>query len=285
MRQVAALRPDLMLWLGDNTYLRDGDWTTRTGILHRWSHTRADPHLQPLLASAANFGTWDDHEYGPNDADRSYRDKHLTREAFDLFLPQPRNGAAHEGLYTSMEFGDVSFFLLDDRWFRSPNTRRTGQRVYWGETQLEWLIDALRSSRATFKIVVNGGQVLNPLAVYENASTFPSDRQQLLDRLAAERIPGVLFVSGDRHHTELTRLDRPMLYPLFDFTVSPLTAGLNSGTEDNVLRVPDTLVREHNFGIIDVTGSGDTRQLTLRIHDGAGTQRWTHTIRATDLQP
>lgn len=285
MRSIAGTRPDLMLWLGDNTYLREGDWTTRTGILHRWSHTRAEPQLQPLLAAAANFGTWDDHEYGPNDADRAYRDKHLTREAFDLFFPQPRNGAAREGLYTMMEFGDVAFFLLDDRWFRSPNTRTTGDRIYWGEAQLEWLIDALRSSRAAVKIVANGGQVLNPLAVYENASTYPAERQRLLDRLAAERIPGVLFVSGDRHQTELTRLERPGTYPLHDFTVSPLTAGPVTGpAEPNGARVEGTWVAERNFGLIEVTGPRDNRTLTLSVHRVDGTRLWARTVAVNDLQ-
>ena len=43
-----AQRPDLMLWLGDNTYLREVDWYTRTGFIHRYTHTRSLPELQPL---------------------------------------------------------------------------------------------------------------------------------------------------------------------------------------------------------------------------------------------
>ena len=33
--------PDFMLWLGDNTYLRESDWNSRTGFIKRYSHTRA----------------------------------------------------------------------------------------------------------------------------------------------------------------------------------------------------------------------------------------------------
>ena len=57
-------QPDAMLWMGDNIYLREVDWSTRTGILHRNTHTRSLPEMQPLLASTHNYAIWDDHDYG-----------------------------------------------------------------------------------------------------------------------------------------------------------------------------------------------------------------------------
>lgn len=78
-------RPDAMLWLGDNTYLREVDWFTRTGILARYTHTRSLPEMQPLLASAHNFAIWDDHDFGPDNSDASFMQKDLTLEAFQLF--------------------------------------------------------------------------------------------------------------------------------------------------------------------------------------------------------
>ena len=52
--------PDFMLWLGDNTYLRESDWNSRTGFIKRYPHTRALSELQPLLASTHHYATWDD---------------------------------------------------------------------------------------------------------------------------------------------------------------------------------------------------------------------------------
>ncbi len=295
MSAVAGTKPDIMLWLGDNTYLREADWTSRTGILHRWTHTRSQPLLQPLLGGAAHLGTWDDHEYGPNDADRSYGLKGVTREAFDLFFPMPPNTAARgEGLYRIVEFGDVAIVLLDDRWFRSPNRRTTGDRVYWGEAQVEWLLDALRFSPATFKLVVNGGQVLSPLAIYENAATYPAERARLLQRITDERIPGVVFLSGDRHHTELTRMPRDSMrtaadtarapYPLFDLTVSPLTAGVGRSGETNPWRVEGTYVTQHNFATLDVRGPRSDRVLTMTVRGVDGAPLWSRELRARDLR-
>ena len=77
--------PDFMLWLGDNMYLRESDWNSRTGFINRYSNTRALPELQPLLASTHHYVTWDDHDYGPNNSDGSFWLKETATEVFKLF--------------------------------------------------------------------------------------------------------------------------------------------------------------------------------------------------------
>lgn len=288
--RLAERRPDFMVWMGDNVYLREADWFTRTGIFYRYTHTRSLPELQPVLGGMHHYAIWDDHDYGPNDSDRSFRDKHLTLEAFRLFWGNPTVGlpGAGGGVTTRFQWQDVEFFLLDNRWFRSPNHRRTGPRTVLGEVQREWLIDALASSEAPFKFVVIGGQVLNPVARWEAYATFAEEREWLLRRLDEERIPGVLFLTGDVHHTLLTRLDRPGTYPLYDLTISPLTAGVASvdpsAPNPNHLVVPGTLLVERNFATVDVTGPRTDRQLTITVVDAEGRERWTRTIRAQDLR-
>lgn len=284
LSSLTARAPDLMLWLGDNTYLREVDWDSRTGVLRRYAHTRALPELQPLLGSVHHLAIWDDHDYGPNDSDRSYAGKEWTREAFDLFWANPPTVPGLGGVTTTFEWTDVQFFLLDDRWYRTPNDRTTGDREILGEAQLTWLVDALVSSNAIFKVVAIGGQVLNPAARFENYATFPEERERLLEAIRAENIPGVVFLSGDRHHTELTRLERAGTYPLFDLTVSPLTAGLASPDSTNTLQVPGTYVREHNFAILSFDGPREARRLTMTIVGSDGAERWNRSIVATELR-
>ncbi|MGB4961032.1 MAG: alkaline phosphatase family protein, partial [Saprospiraceae bacterium] len=55
-------KPDFMVWLGDNTYLREGDFESRSGIYYRQAHTRALLELQPFLASQPHYAIWDDHD-------------------------------------------------------------------------------------------------------------------------------------------------------------------------------------------------------------------------------
>jgi hypothetical protein len=85
-------KPDFMIWLGDNMYLREPDWNSWTGITKRWTHSRSVPEMQPLLASAHHYAIWDDHDYGPNNSDRGWWNKNQTYEAFQLFWANPSYG-------------------------------------------------------------------------------------------------------------------------------------------------------------------------------------------------
>lgn len=286
-KSIHQLRPDVMLWLGDNVYLREADWNTRTGILHRYTHTRSLPELQPLLGSTHNYAIWDDHDFGPNNSDRGLWNKETTLAAFKLFWGNPSYGVnGQPGITTQFRWADVDFFLLDDRFFRSPDTRKTGEKTILGKAQLEWLIDVLSSSRATFKIVAIGGQVLNPLAIDETYSNFPEERERLIGEITKNNISGVFFVTGDRHHTELCKLDRKSAYPLYDLTISPLTSGPHTQAtgEKNTIRVPGTLVVERNFAMLSFSGSYKERKMTIAVYNTQGKNLWTREINLKELR-
>ncbi|HSR68108.1 MAG TPA: alkaline phosphatase D family protein [Acidobacteriota bacterium] len=285
---ILRARPDLMLWLGDNTYLREADWGSRDGIFYRYSHTRALPEMQALLGNVHHYAIWDDHDYGPNNSDRSWVLKASALEAFRSFWGNPSYGLPSlPGVFTSFSWGDVDFFLLDGRWYRAPTDAPPERdKVMLGQGQLQWLIDALTSSRATFKIVAAGGQVLNPLPVHETFARFPGERQRLLEAVQERRIEGLIFISGDRHFTELARLDRPGSYPLYDYTSSPLTSDTASPDvlqEENPLRVEGTLLAQRNFGILRFAGPMGQRILTLQALSTQGQVLWEHRIEARQL--
>ena len=291
--RIDALDPDLMLWLGDNVYLREVDWWDAAGIDYRYRHSRSEPALQPLLARAAHYAIWDDHDYGPNDSDRSYVLKDEALATFADYWPAAARGMPGvPGVFTHFQWADVEFFMLDDRYHRAPNDAPAAERQILGPEQTRWLLDTLTASQAPFKVVAVGGQFLNPLAVFETfAAIAPAERQRLLDQIAARRIEGVVFLSGDRHHTELLKMDRPGAYPLYEFTSSPLTAGAStyplrddSPERTNPLRVDGTLVAgEHNFGTLTVTGPRTDRVMAMRTYKADGALLWEHTVRARDL--
>ncbi len=289
---IAAADPDAMIWLGDNTYYREVDWNTVSGLRHRWSHTRSLPELQPLLATAHHYFLWDDHDYGPDNSDRTYRLRTEALENHILFTANQTYGTLETpGAFGRFEWADVEFILLDDRFHRSPNLTddRDPAKTMWGDGQFRWLKDVLLNSRAPFKFVVNGNQVLNPIVQHEGLAHFAREYDELLRFIRSNRIPGVVFISGDRHMTELIRLEDSTFYPLYDFTSSALTAGISSprGPEiNNPYRVPGTLVSDaHSFGLLRVHGPRTDRTLTLECRDVSGAVRWTHELRARDLRP
>ena len=279
---IAALQPDLMLWLGDNVYFREPDWGSWSGIVHRYTHTRSLPELQHLLRCTQHVAIWDDHDFGPNDANGAFVNAALTTRAFGLFWPNPSMGVnAAPGTVTTMfQYHDIDFFLLDDRSVRVPAEMRTKGPTILGAAQIDWLIQALKYSRAPFKMVAIGGQFLNTAAVYENYAMFAEERQRIIDRIAAEGITGVVFLSGDRHFTELSRLDLPDGNVIHDFTVSPLTSGVHPPNEQNDLRVEGTLVADRNFGVLEFAGPANARTLRLAVYDSEGLLQWDRTIAA-----
>ena len=282
-------KPNIMLWGGDNIYLREADWDSKTGIYHRYTHTRSIKELQPLLASTQNFAIWDDHDFGPNDGDRSYYFKYETQNAFKNFWANKTYGTdanQKEGIYSTFNWGDAQFFLLDDRFFKSPNDRLTGEKTIIGSTQFEWLIDALSSSKAAFKVIVIGGQVLNPSARFENYENYPKEKQKLLSEIEANKIKGILFLTGDRHFSELSKLNRENTYPLYDWTVSPLTSGVGNSYKDDVNknRVEGSLFAQNNFGILSFSGNKANRQLKLTLFDVQGKELWNKVITKKELE-
>ena len=274
--------PDLMLWLGDNTYLREADWYSKTGIIHRFTHSRQVEEMQALLASTSNYAIWDDHDYGPNNSDHTYREKESTYKAFQLFWGNPTYGLKDQGGITSFfEWGDAQFFLLDNRYFRDPNDKKSSPRTILGEEQLKWFLDALVSSTASFKFVCIGGQVVNDAALYENyANIAPEERTLILNTIVNEEIKNVIFLTGDRHHSELSVFEKNGI-KIYDFTVSPLTSGSHDASkEPNTLRVQGSHVGTRNFGTIQIRGPRTERKLSLGLFDVEGKELWTYEIQA-----
>lgn len=284
---IHSKNPDFMLWLGDNTYLREPDWNSRTGFINRYSHTRALPELQPLLASTHHYATWDDHDFGPNNSDGSFWLKETASEIFKLFWGNPNYDVTGNGGITGFfQWSDLDFFLMDNRYHRTSNNNFTEDRQLLGKDQIDWLINALSFSQAPFKFIAIGGQVISSGAVYENYATYPEERKYLLDKIREAKIEGVVFLDGDRHHTVLSKMqESENVYPLYDLTCSSLTAGVNKDDESyNVYSLKETLVGVNNFGMLNITGPAKDRKLIIKIFDKDGQELWRKSIKANDLK-
>ncbi len=128
---------------------------------------------------------------------------------------------------------------------------------------------------------------MNTAAKYENLINLaPQERERLLTLIREEKIEGVVFLSGDRHHAELSKLEQPGFYPIYEFTTSPLSAGAASKVDEpNTLRVPGTLLEgTRNFGLMEFTGPRTDRTMTLRLIDKLGKEVWRRDIKASELR-
>ena len=287
---IAAKNPDLMVWMGDNVYFREPEWTSLEGMSGRYRAYRAAPELRKLLRAAAHVAIWDDHDFGPNDSDGSFPLKESALEAHKRYWPNPSHGLPGvPGVFGLVTWGDADFFLLDNRFYRYPNRYPpTPEKAMFGRGQLEWLKQALVASRATFKVIVAGGQLWNSRNKYESFFNYPAEQRALAEWLLERKVEGVLFLSGDRHFTELLRLERPGTYALHEFTSSPLTAGpfreAPAEEREHPSLVPGTFVTERSFGMLRFAGPRRERTVTLEAYGSDGRLLWQHRIAAAELR-
>jgi alkaline phosphatase D len=274
---------DAMVWLGDNVYLREIDFGSFEGYVHRYNHTRGNPELQTLMARGAHYAIWDDHDFGPNDCDGSYANKEWAKRAFDSFWANPAGGIgeAPELNATAFQYGDVDFFLLDNRSHRVNHWMGEERSQMLGNVQMEWLLNNLKNSRAPFKFIAVGSQVISNAAIYENFAQFPEERRWLLAELNKLNIKGVVFLTGDRHNSELSKLQLENGNWVYDLTVSPLTSGsYDHSDEPNFNREQGTMIGDRNYGMLEISGTRKERTLRMQVKSTEGGILWERTIDA-----
>ena len=286
---MAAQSPDLTLWMGDNIYWREPDFDDEVAMSARYAKWRSLPQLQPLLRTGSHLATWDDHDYGPNDANSSYTFKATSLKLFQRYWANPSAGLPDApGVFTRASRSDVEFFILDNRWYRDADRSVLTDKRMLGTAQMAWLRNALTQSRATWKVIINGSQMFNDLNRFEGWNHFPQERQAFVDWLTAQRVPGVLFLSGDRHFAAAFRVDRPGAYPLYEFTCSPLAANAwaDPGQEliGNPTLIAGSVVGRNNFCQLDFSGRRGQRSLSVQIRDAQGQIAWSRAIAEQELR-
>lgn len=160
-----------------------------------------------MIATTPVIGIWDDHDYGINDGDRLYRHKDESQQLFLDFIGEPDSSPrrSQRGIYTTHDFGDVKFILLDNRYHKDPYGSPGGTLL--GPEQWTWLQHTLESSTSRFNIIVAGIQMLpTDLPRMEYFNRFPHEREKLLDMILNSGASGVLLLSGDVHFGELNQV-------------------------------------------------------------------------------
>ncbi len=299
--QVALHRPAALLLIGDNNYMPNptGAYDTSQDVVeyamaryHRY--LRDLPGFRSVLATTPTYGIWDDHDFGPDNSDRTFRWRDLSLSLFKKYYPNPSAGLPDvPGVFTSFKIGDAQFFLLDDRYHRDPD-QAPDRKTMLGSGQLAWLKQSLKDSRATFKVIVNGGTMLvDRQGSGEYWANFGQERDEFLTWLSDNRINGVLFAAGDWHVGTLNRLHRPPdPYPLYELLSSnagvslpPPPAEETGQTHYRFHQYIGTEFRGFNFGLIRFSGPRGSRTVSLQIIDSQGQARVQLTLKERDLTP
>ncbi len=294
--RVLKTRPHQFLFIGDNIYLpgrADSYPDDRDGVLRLYRDTydqnRQLPELQRLLRSTLCSALWDDHDFGPNNSDRTWKWADVALQTLNEYFPNQYGTPEARGCFHTTRTGAVQTFMLDNRAFRDGN-KDPQRRTFLGDVQLAWLKEGLRTSDAPVKLVVAGNQILADTHPHESwGNQFRAERDAFLNWIWNERIEGVIFLSGDRHFAELARKEDPTGRgnTLWELTSSPLA---NSHYEKGAeIAYPDRVAAYNdgvNFGLVEISGLTRPRTVTLSIIDVRGERVITQQVMGpTNPQP
>ncbi len=304
---MAAAKPDLLLMIGDNMYA-DLDRklkVTPDVIRDKYQQVAKLPGFIKLKATCPMLGTWDDHDYGKNDAGADWEHKDAAQKEFlDFFgvaKDDPRR--TQKGIYHAEIYGTpgkrVQVIMLDTRYFRSPLKKlpfdpKTRIAAYipntdpnatmLGADQWKWL-EAQLKKPAEVRLLVSSVQVVSDEHPFEKWMTIPKEREKLYALLNSTGANGVMILSGDRHLADISVDTKSSGYPLYDITSSGFNQASKNwrAPEPNAKRVA-AMPFGDNFGFITIDWTGDDPRVGVQIRDEDGDATCGFKVRLSTLK-
>jgi alkaline phosphatase D len=300
---VVTHQPALFVFLGDNIY---GDTRNMRVLKKKYRKLGRNSHFKKLKSTTPILATWDDHDYGENDAGRHYPCKKQSKKIMLRFFDEPKssNRWTHDGIYTTQYFTidslTIQFLLLDLRTFRdnllsfNKKTHNAGNFTYdldyapyqsgdstlLGTEQWIWLENELKQP-ADIRIICSSTQFGTAYNGYETWANFPHEQERMKTLIRTTKANGIVFISGDVHYGELSRQPNPGAYDLFDLTSSGLTEEWKFACP-NGFRVGQP-VRENHFGIIELKRNSTEPLIEFQLWDKQNTLRLSETIKLNSL--
>ncbi len=276
--EILKINPDVFIWGGDNIYA-DSEDMNKIENDYRMQNNNAD--YKKIKEAVPIMATWDDHDYGKNDAGVEWEMKKESQQLFLDFLEIPKDDPrrSQEGVYTSKVFdtekGNIKIITLDTRYFRSPlKESSTEDRRYephvnnegtlLGEKQWKWLEKELESNYSDFIIIVSSIQFLSSEHGFESWGNFPHEIDRFKNLLVNKAVRNAIILSGDRHISEFSMAKvKGLKYPIVDFTSSGLTHSYSEYKgESNRYRV-GRVISTPSFGVLKF--DLDTYIVTMQI--------------------
>jgi alkaline phosphatase D len=213
---------------------------TEAEYFAKYRENREDASLRHLMASIGTYVMWDDHEVRNDFAGAvpAFATRMAAgNAAFRRYNPIRDDGGDPARLYRSFTLGTLAeFFLIDLRQYRSakytccndsaesafintdddtschmsgelviPDTTCTDAlstpgRTVLGATQKAWLENALSTSTATFKFIMNGPPITNLVfQPYDFWIGYPEERDDILAYIVNNSLDNVIWLSTDLH--------------------------------------------------------------------------------------
>ena len=276
---------DLVLLLGDNHYANSPEPEKQR---RAYQEQRNQGGYRELSVRTPFYAIWDDHDYGPDNSDATLPHKERALKTFQEHWANPAFGEPdHPGVYFKFSRSDVDFFMLDDRYYRTPN-RATNQtdKTMLGSAQLAWLKRELLASHATVKVLAAGGE-WQTHGTDDSWTSFATERDDIFKFIEDHHIEGVLLISGDRHFTAAYQVQGKWL----EVTTGPL--GSQNAETRNLpeMFLNFTTPRGKMYCVYDIDTGPEVPAVTLEVYragEGRLERRaftWDEVLGRTKIKP
>ena len=301
-------KPDVFLYIGDNVYqIEEKNLPELKELRDAYNMLAIKPAFKRFRSAVPILTTWDDHDFGLNDAGGDWPYKSQSQDiyyqAWDIQPSDPRRN--RDGVYHSVILGKqdkkLQIILLDTRFFRSPflKTDQFGapykerylqdhdnQKTMLGSEQWSWLEEQLRQP-ANLRVIASSVQIIADGHGWEAWRALPKERQKLYQLITETKSDGVLFLSGDRHAAAIYEETKNLPYPITEVTSSSLNVPLTGIVKEikdepgpNRIGLP---YYESNYGVLQV--DWDNQTVKLSINDISSKAVRTKSINFRELLP
>jgi alkaline phosphatase D len=252
------------------------------------------------------LATWDDHDYGWNDAGKYYKYKEESKKIFLDFFEEPITSERrqHQGIYHSEIYNindkTLQIILLDNRTFRSNLLEYNGEvddddrytysldyaphsssdSTLLGNEQWIWLEKELQKN-ADLRLICSGTQFGIEYNGYEAWANFPHEQEKFIDLIKQTNANGVIFLTGDVHYAEISKIEEEGIYPIYDFTSSGLSSTWEFSTPNkNRIKGP---IMENHFGLLTINWEEIDPKIDMEVWDVSNTLRFKHSILLSNI--
>ncbi|WP_436715054.1 family 16 glycoside hydrolase [Roseiconus lacunae] len=201
MRQ---MNPDFIVHAGDIEYYDKPDpWAmTKPLMRFKWGRIFALPTNREFYSNTTSYFIKDDHDTLKNDCWVGQRYGTVSfKEGVELFNNE--QFPSHPKRYTSVRWGKaLEIWILEGRDFRSPNSMKDGpEKSILGAEQKAWLLQSLRESDATFKVICSPTPIVGPdrKNKRDNHANDIFEHEGNEIREALSELENVIVLCGDRH--------------------------------------------------------------------------------------
>ncbi|CAB9509721.1 Phosphodiesterase [Seminavis robusta] len=245
-----------------------------------------------IMTKMALYHIWDDHDYCDNDSDRFCVNKEGATKAFREYFPGYPYANPQNGLWYSFRAGPAELFVVDTRSRRDPGAWPdiAGKSMLDGgnsiaDDQITWLLNGLRSSSATWKIIVSStgaNQYARIMTTQDNWTAYRTEAARIRQFIETNNLRNIVMISGDIHTGGGIDDGRNSLWGIPEVTVphTNLQTGWNIqhvGTWSHGVVSGDNSQRRGE-GFVSVAVS--TRALRIRVCDRDGQAKLTMTLNA-----